>query len=158
MKSEDESIKMLEMRIQQQLSLSREKQMTPQNIQYYISSATLHRENLQPDLSSANEAIPGQTVSKNLQAGQKLAPEKTESPRQGDAVSDSKAASMQKEHEDYRQQLPYFKTIETAQRGKSSEMSETRQQKGQHEYKKALRAVHAEEFFETRASLFDGKI
>lgn len=34
MKSEDESIKMLEMRMQRQLSLSREKHMTPQNIQY----------------------------------------------------------------------------------------------------------------------------
>ena len=158
MKSEDESIKMLEMRMQRQLSLSREQHMTPQNIQYYISSATLHRESLQSDMPPAQKGIPDQAAAENPQASRKPSTEKTENPPQENAISDQKIASIEKEHEAYRQKLPNYGTKESVQKKENSESEETRQLKGQNEYKKILRAVNAEAFSETEISLFDGKI
>lgn len=53
MESNEDSIKILEMRIRQQMNHSSKKNLKPENIQYYVSSsAMLHRQDLEQDLPS----------------------------------------------------------------------------------------------------------
>lgn len=158
MKSEDESIKMLEMRMQRQLSLSREKSITPQNMQYYISSATLHRAKPQPNTASAENGLLPPSVSEKPQDGRELAAKEDEDLRQKDLSSPKASASINKGQENYLQTLQNSGIKEAIQRMEIPDSTDLQHRRGKNEYEKILRSMNTEGFSDIEISLFNGKI
>lgn len=104
METNEDSIKMLEMRMRRQMNNSPEKNIKPENIQYYVSSAMLHQENpqdMQQEVPVDAEKMIYQTVYEKLQHGQELTGEEKGILQQTAPESYGKARSIEEENEGY---------------------------------------------------------
>lgn len=116
MEVNEDSIKMLELRMRQQLNSSSGKNIKPENIQYYVSSAMLQKEGVPQNIQVDGEKAIYQTVYEKLQDGQMLTVEEKGALQQKDPESYGKARSIEKENEDYWQELRKCRTKEAVQR------------------------------------------
>lgn len=115
MEPKEDSIKMLEMRMRQQLNASPEKNIKPENIQYYISSAMLHKEGIQQNAYMDREKSIYQPDYGNQADIWKLTGGK-DSFFQEEEESFGMTRSIEKEKEDYWQKLRTCRTKEEVQR------------------------------------------
>ncbi len=115
MEPKEDSIKMLEMRMRRQLNLSSDKNIKPENIQYYVSSATLQKEETQQYIHINEEGKNSQNAYRMQIDGWKLS-RMEEVLQQEDEESFGTVRSIEKEKEDYWQKLQNCRTKEEVQR------------------------------------------
>lgn len=117
MEANEDSIKMLELRMRRQLNSTSDKNIKPENIQYYVSSAMLQKEGVpHNNIQTDSEKAIYQTVYEKLQGGQSLTVEEKGNLQQKDPESYGKARSIEKENEEYWQELRKCRTKEAVQR------------------------------------------
>lgn len=115
MEPKEDSIKMLEMRMRRQLNTSSEKNIKPENIQYYVSSAMLHKDGIQQGAYMDEKRSAYQTDYDNQTDIWKLTGEE-DSFLQEEEESLEMTRSIEKEKEDYWKKLQSCRTKEEVQR------------------------------------------
>lgn len=114
METNEDSIKMLEMRMRRQLNLLSGKSIRPENIQYYVSSSVLQKEEPQQEIYEEEGDI-GQEAYEMQFTGREMT-ELEEGLQQGDEESFGTVRSIEKEKEDFWQKLHNCRTKEEVKR------------------------------------------
>lgn len=131
MKSKEESIRLLKKRMHQQMNVSPEKDIKPENIQYYVSSLMMQREEMYQKESMCQE----EDEIQELNAG----------------ADGEEAAGEHEEYEEMPADPEYIKKPEefsSAMRDiKVPETMEVQHERAKNEYEKVLNAVDEEEIF-----------
>lgn len=132
MESRDESIRLLKKRMHHQMSVSSENDIKPENIQYYVSSLMMQREDMSQKEIIRQEEDARQDMSAEEDKAEEAAEESEE---YEELTADTEYIEMPREIH------PVIKDI------KVPETIEAQHERGKNEYEKVLHTVDEEEIF-----------
>ncbi len=131
MESKEEAIRLLKKRMHQQMNISPEKEINPENIQYYVSSLMMQREEMYQEESMRQE----EDEERNLHDG---ADAEEVSEENGEYEEIPSELECIKKPEEFPAAMKDIKVPET---------KETQHERAKNEYEKTMHAVDEEEMF-----------
>lgn len=131
MESKEEAIRLLKKRMHQQMNVLPEKDIKPENIQYYVSSLMMQREEMYQE--------------------ERIRQEEEEEQELLDGADGEEVSEENGEYEEMPSELEYIKRPEEFPAAmkdiKVPETKETQHERAKNEYEKAMHAVNEEEMF-----------
>lgn len=131
MESKEEAIRLLKKRMHQQMNVLPEKDIKPENIQYYVSSLMMQREEMHQE--------------------ERIRQEEEEEQELLDGADGEDVSEENGEYEEMPSELEYIKKPEEFPAAmkdiKVPETKETQHERAKNEYEKAMHAVDEEEMF-----------